>query len=111
MQQWFETFIPPSGRPTLVLDGDLLKGDWFSERRSPRLSDADGELHTVVPGRPIGLDPQTVAELARLWAESNQMYVLPKQTESIPARRAGRWWVTDRSPASCCALSGRSDRP
>ena len=31
---------------------------------TPRLSATDGEVHTVVPGRPIGLHPQTVAELA-----------------------------------------------
>ncbi|HEU5430240.1 MAG TPA: hypothetical protein VFU81_01180, partial [Thermomicrobiales bacterium] len=32
--------------------------------RAPLRSDTDGEIHTVVPGRPIGLHPQTVAELA-----------------------------------------------
>ena len=47
-----------------MLDGDLPKADWFSGERTPLLSDADGEIHTVVPGRPIGLHPQTVAELA-----------------------------------------------
>jgi hypothetical protein len=33
--------------------------------RTPRLSLIDGDLHTVVPGRPIGLHPENVAELAR----------------------------------------------
>lgn len=66
MQQWFEALAPElRGRPSLVLDGDLPKHDWFAGATSGRLSAHDGELHTVVPGRPIGLHPHTVAELAR----------------------------------------------
>lgn len=66
MAAWYDTVAPHSaGRvPTLVLDGDLPKADWFVPEWSPRLSDADGEVHTVVPGRPIGLHPHNVAELA-----------------------------------------------
>ena len=62
---WFYTVVPDlRDRPSLVLDGDLPKRDWFSPTRSPRLSEADGGMHTVVPGRPIGLHPWTVGELA-----------------------------------------------
>jgi glycosyltransferase involved in cell wall biosynthesis len=66
MQAWFETVIPGSVNPdtSLILDGDLPKRDWFLADRSPRLSDQDGQIHTVVPGRPIGLHPQNVIELA-----------------------------------------------
>jgi hypothetical protein len=66
MRDWFETVVPGVGAasPTLVLDGDLPKRDWLTHDRSPRLSDTDGELHTVVPGRPIGLHPPDVARLA-----------------------------------------------
>jgi glycosyltransferase involved in cell wall biosynthesis len=66
MGDWLETVVPGIGRlgPSLVLDGDLPKRDWFTAPPSPRLSDADGQLHTVVPGRPIGLHPHTVGELA-----------------------------------------------
>jgi glycosyltransferase involved in cell wall biosynthesis len=66
MRDWFETALPGSvsgGRP-FVLDGDLPKADWFEGRYSKRLSARDGEIHTVVPGRPIGLHPHNVAELA-----------------------------------------------
>ncbi len=64
-RDWFAGAIPGSAdRPTLVLDGDLPKREWFTEERQPRLSAADGEPHTVVPGRPIGLHPWTVGELA-----------------------------------------------
>ncbi len=71
MRDWFRTVVPGAapgaGRAdatTLVLDGDLPKQDWFGAAQSPRLSDRDGEIHTVVPGRPIGLHPGTVGELA-----------------------------------------------
>jgi glycosyltransferase involved in cell wall biosynthesis len=66
MRDWTETSIPGSvsqGFP-YVLDGDLPKKEWFDGERSPRISETDGEIHTVVPGRPIGLHPQQVVELA-----------------------------------------------
>lgn len=66
MRDWFETIVPGLSRskPVHVLDGDLPKRDWFEQPRSPLLSEQDGEIHTVSPGRPIGLHPHTVAELA-----------------------------------------------
>ncbi len=67
MQDWFSTVDPglEHRSPRLVLDGDLPKREWLRGVRSPLLSDSDGELHTVVPGRPIGLHPPDVASLAR----------------------------------------------
>ena len=65
LADWFATTLPELGeRPTMVLDGDLPKRDWFEGPRSPLLSDTAGEVHTVVAGRPIGLHPETVQELA-----------------------------------------------
>ncbi len=66
MRAWFERFLPPCdpGR-VLVMDADLPKREWFTDERSPRLSERDGEIHTVVPGRPIGLHSHVVEELAR----------------------------------------------
>ena len=66
MRDWFDTVLPglSTARPCHVLDGDLPKKDWFERPTSALLSDADGQIHTVVPGRPIGLHPHTVAELA-----------------------------------------------
>lgn len=71
MGEWTATAIPNftgdatgAPRPQLVLDGDLPKRDWFDVEPSPLLSQVDGEIHTVVPGRPIGLHPENVAELA-----------------------------------------------
>lgn len=66
MRAWFETILPGRLDPArqLVLDGDLPKADWFAGEPEERLSSIDGEVHTMVPGRPIGLHPETVAELA-----------------------------------------------
>jgi hypothetical protein len=66
MRDWFDTVAPGLSRtrPSFVLDGDLPKADWFAGARGPLLSNHDGEVHTVVPGRPIGLHPHTMAELA-----------------------------------------------
>jgi hypothetical protein len=64
MRDWFHALGIGRGSLSLVLDGDLPKREWFVQARSPRLSEADSEIHTVVPGRPIGLHPPNVAELA-----------------------------------------------
>jgi hypothetical protein len=47
-----------------VLDGDLPKRDWFDAPLSARLSDADGQPHAAVVGRPSGLDLDWVLALA-----------------------------------------------
>lgn len=66
MKEWFKGFLPEyEDQNTIILDGDLPKKDWFFQKRSTLLSDSDGEIHTVVPGRPIGLHPHVVADLAR----------------------------------------------
>jgi hypothetical protein len=66
MRDWFDTIIPglSLSKPTHVLDGDLPKQDWFRQPAAPVRSATDGEIHTVSPGRPIGLHPHTVAQLA-----------------------------------------------
>ena len=66
---WFERALPGRLDPdrTLALDGDLPKADRLGPvpANRPRLSDRDGELHTVALGRPLGIDPGVVAALAR----------------------------------------------
>ena len=66
MRDWFATIVPDTltRRHVSVLDGDLPKQEWFTDTRSPRRSLQDGALHTVVPGRPIGLHPGTMQALA-----------------------------------------------
>ncbi|MDQ4132074.1 MAG: glycosyltransferase [Actinomycetota bacterium] len=65
LREWFAVTVPGSGEcPTLVLDGDLPKAEWLSGERSPLLSETDGALHTVIPGRPMGPEPELIAALA-----------------------------------------------
>ncbi len=47
-----------------VLDGDLPTRDWLDAPLSPKLSDADGQPHAAVVGRPSGLDLDWVLALA-----------------------------------------------
>jgi len=67
MMWWLEEFITKEEHSIdYVLDGDLPKKDWFDQPKSPLLSDSTpSEFHTVVPGRPIGLHPHTVVDLAK----------------------------------------------
>jgi hypothetical protein len=66
MRDWFHAALPETrDSPSLVLDGDLPKREWFTDDRTPLLSGDDGEIHTVVAGAPIGLDPELVHALAR----------------------------------------------
>ncbi len=65
-KRWIEQFIPPVPEECcLLLDGDMPLADSFSDRFSPKLSASDGEIHTVVAGRVVGLSPNDYAELAR----------------------------------------------
>ncbi len=67
MRDWFATVLPDTLRRkhVLVLDGDLPKQEWFTDARSPKISLQDGAIHTVVPGRPIGLHSRLMHELAQ----------------------------------------------
>ena len=65
MQRWIESFIENKHAITMILDGDLAKKDWFTAKPSALLSQGTAEFHTLVAGRPIGLHPHNVVELAR----------------------------------------------
>jgi hypothetical protein len=64
-RDWFELAVPEfaGSERVHVMDGDLPKRDWLSDDRSPRLSEGDGEIHTAVVGRAVGLDATFLAEL------------------------------------------------
>jgi len=66
MKWWLDEFTTKEKYSLdFILDGDLPKKDWFDVPQSKLLSDSTpGEFHTVVPGRPIGLHPHNVVELA-----------------------------------------------
>ncbi len=59
-RDWYSQFLNLE-TPTFILDGDLPKKDWFAKERSTLLSDMDGDIHTVVPGRPFGINPSELA--------------------------------------------------
>jgi hypothetical protein len=67
LRDWFATACPDltDQTPTLALDGDLPKREWFDGPFSDRLAETQGGVHTVVPGRPLGIDPAMVGALAR----------------------------------------------
>lgn len=48
----------------LIMDGDMVKREWMTEEWAPKLSEQDGQLHTVCTGRPLGLDPRESAQAA-----------------------------------------------
>jgi len=54
-RDWFHLFINPINANEFVLDGDLQKNTWFSNERSPLLSNSDGEIHILIAGRPYGI--------------------------------------------------------
>jgi len=62
-QDWFNQTLQNKNIPSFLLDGDLPKSDWFTNHRSKLLSEVDGEIHTVLTGRPIGLETEHIKEL------------------------------------------------
>jgi hypothetical protein len=63
VKRWYEEFIPESGL-SFILDGDLPKVNYFTDNFSTRISDLDREIHTVVPGRIIGIKLEDLKTLA-----------------------------------------------
>lgn len=63
IKEWYEQFIPHSNH-SIILDGDLPKKDFFEMPFSPKLSDVDGEIHTVITGRMVGISLDQIKELA-----------------------------------------------
>jgi glycosyltransferase involved in cell wall biosynthesis len=66
LRDWFGVTVPATRLGLRhVLDGDLPKAEWLAGERSPLLSASDGDIHTVIPGRPMGPPPEVIRELAR----------------------------------------------
>lgn len=65
-KEWVEQFIPPHhGETSLLMDGDMPPADIFSDNFSPKLSAVDGDIHTVVAGRLVGISPDDYIYLAK----------------------------------------------
>ncbi|MCK8496075.1 glycosyltransferase [Spirosoma sp. RP8] len=65
MKQWFEQFLLPKESLFYILDGDLPNAVWLEEEKTTLLSDSDGDIHTVICGRPYGIDSDHIATLAK----------------------------------------------
>ncbi len=63
LKAWYKQYIPEP-RLSMILDGDLPKQYYFKNSFSSKLSLADGEVHTVIPGRMIGLTIDDIEKLA-----------------------------------------------
>ncbi len=55
-RQWFDFATGEVPGETLILDGDQPLGAWHTDDYSPKLSEQDGEVHTVCSGRWLRLD-------------------------------------------------------
>ena len=66
LRDWFSATVPATRRGrSHILDGDPPRADWLLRgERTERLSASDGQIHTVIPGRPMGPEPALIAELA-----------------------------------------------
>ena len=65
VRRWFGQFLPPTSTPTLIMDGDLPKKEYFKDSFSTKLSAKDGAVHTLVAGRMIGISNNDLRLLAR----------------------------------------------
>lgn len=63
-REWFQLYIDPIYKNEFVLDGDLQKNTWFSDDRSPLLSEKDGEIHVLIAGRPYGITLDNIKQCA-----------------------------------------------
>ncbi|MCF0064397.1 glycosyltransferase family 2 protein [Dyadobacter chenwenxiniae] len=64
-KKWFEQFLVCESPIPHVIDGDLPSRFYFKDETSSLLSDSDnGQIHTVIAGRPFGIQPQDVFGLS-----------------------------------------------
>jgi len=63
-KDWYGQFTLPGKQMPFILDGDMPKIDYFTNDFSPLLSETDGEIHTVAPGRTVGISFEDLQALA-----------------------------------------------
>ena len=64
IRDWFRLFLDKKPKHELIIDGDLPLGDWLKGKRSKKLSETDGEIHTVIAGRIFGIGSEDIETLA-----------------------------------------------
>lgn len=65
IKRWYEQFFHFEVPFSMIVDGDLPHISRFKGKPGRLISEQDGEMHTVVPGRPMGLLPADIQELAK----------------------------------------------
>lgn len=60
---WYEQFLSLQ-QPSLVMDLDAPKKEYFQDNYSTKLSSLDGDIHTIIAGRMIGIDRKDIQFLA-----------------------------------------------
>lgn len=65
LQSWYNLFLTRECRHTMVLDGDLPSEHWFTNKCKPLLSSKNGEFHTVVAGRLLGITSEDIESMAQ----------------------------------------------
>lgn len=63
-ERWYNLFLPPADTLTMFMDGELPKKDCFKDTFSPKLSETEGGIHTIVTGRMIGISNEDIVALA-----------------------------------------------
>jgi glycosyltransferase involved in cell wall biosynthesis len=95
---WFGLNLPGLDPARVsVVDGDLPAAHWLpAGPPPPRLSERDGEVHTVVVGRALGLDAPTVHRLA-----AARVHLHLHGAVRAPGPK-GEWqgWLGDVDPAA-----------
>ncbi|MDX6301274.1 MAG: hypothetical protein QOF53_2488, partial [Nocardioidaceae bacterium] len=90
-REWVLDALPGQVDPQRVgvLDGDLPAEVWLEGEPSSRLSQLDGEPHTVVVGRPLGFDAGWVTGLAR---RGIHLHLYGQVDAPGPKGEWRRWW-------------------
>lgn len=65
-RDWYHLYMEKPNANTLVLDADLPPEEWFKGERSPLLSAKDGEMHTVIAGRLLGISVNDIEQMAEI---------------------------------------------
>ena len=83
LREWFELYLGDTfdRRTSLVLDGDLPRRDWMTDDWAAKLSDTDGEIHTVCVGRTV------LGDVDALAAQGVHLHIYAQPY----AQRGSRW--------------------
>lgn len=65
MRKWYLQFIDIKSENSIIVDGELPSKIWFTDERSNKLSNQDGEIHIIFAGRPVGFGKEEIRDIVR----------------------------------------------